>query len=559
MVLLLIVAALFLLHATTDAAAAGWLPAIKPAYCNIDPTKSAIEDLTVDEENQVGELKQVLTMIRHGSRTPWGKEPCWKDYDIPWSDCNVTELMLASPAKIPYVNTQTIPEPWLFRKVYNAFTNVLGGMNCFTGQLLAFGYDQEQENGRILKKAYLTNPKFNLFNGEDKWDNGLIKENAVFFRSDDEQRTLMSGQTLLSTFFDQTKPKDKNNDTVESVVTWHTGDEALDQIAPNSQACPALSNLQNIANHSPEFIQHNTSTQINGLTTQLDDVLGSGYWTWYNVIDCFMTAVCNDYPIPDNPINNAKMTQKLFNDTIENVEYVYAYNSNYNNSRYSKLAMGHTIYEMRTRLEKAINNDNDAIKFGLWSAHDTSIMPLLSALLEKDGNNTWDGKWAQYAALFTIELYSNKINPNQNNDLFRLTYNGKPIRLPACQNNLNNLCDINNLISSMSYAQNIMPECSDIPTNSNSDSGKNSGCTNSNDETVDGMSGWDWTGLCLASALLGAVGGAAIVNYKNDVNRNQKASDVSDLISDDSSVSLHQDLVKQKFKNDSDSANPLHI
>ena len=65
--------------------------------------------------------------------------------------------MLSSPAQYPY-DSAAMPEPLLFRKVYDAFTNELGGDNCMTGQLLKEGYRQETENGNILKSAYINNP-----------------------------------------------------------------------------------------------------------------------------------------------------------------------------------------------------------------------------------------------------------------------------------------------------------------------------------------------------------------------------------------------------------------
>lgn len=52
---------------------------------------------------------------------------------------------------------------------------------------------------------------------------------GYLFRSDDEQRTLMSGQIVINNIFDI---KD------EEVLDWHTGDYSLDQISPNERVCP---------------------------------------------------------------------------------------------------------------------------------------------------------------------------------------------------------------------------------------------------------------------------------------------------------------------------------
>ena len=513
----------------------GYVPTYKPVYCNQRPEDNTIVPLTEAELSQVDTIKQVQTMIRHGSRTPWGKEPCWKDYTIPWSDCNVTELMLASPVNYPYdgAGSQDVPEPWLFRKEYNAFTNLLGGTNCYTGQLLKFGYDQEQANGRIFNKAYLnqTDSKLNIFS-TDEWAN--IDAAQTFFRSDDEQRTLMSGQTMLSTFFDLTPDTDN---TIDSIVTWHTGDDALDQIAPNPTACPLLNGIQSDNYASSAFQTYNNSAEIVGLTNALNGILGDekeGYWTWYSIIDCFMTAVCNDYPIPANPVTGAVVDDAMFNATIENVEFTYEFNMINEQSKFAKLAMGHTIYEMRTRLQAAIDNEDDAIKYGLWSAHDTSIMPLLAALLQDPVNgdlNGWDGKWAKYASFVTIELYT---AADGGADLFRMTYNGQPVMLPACSAFL---CPASTLMAAMDYAQDQMPCDYTPPTDDDA-----TATPDSTTATIDGMDGTDWTLLCILCTCMGMGFGAIIMRtYQKSIGPKD------DLIDDDSMNnsepnSLHQIL-----------------
>jgi len=501
----------------------GYLPKVLPSYCNEDPTKSTIVPLTLEEAGRVTSLKQVQVMIRHGARTPWGAEPCWKNYDVSWNDCNVTELMLASPTPYPY-NSQAVPEPWLFRKIYDAFPSDLNGENCFTGQLLGKGYDQELENGRILRKQYLenANPAINLF-PSTAWD--TADEKDVYLRSDDEQRTLMSGQTLLSALFDV-------NST--AIVAWHTGDENLDQIAPNTEACPALTGAQSLAMASRKFQTVNNSAHIVGLSQQLDDILGAGYWTWYNVIDCFMTTVCTGREIPANQETGAVVTDEIFNATISQVEYTYAYNSNYNNSRFSRLGMGHTIYEMSSRMQAAINNEAGAIKFGLWSAHDTSIMPLLSAImLRENGTNAWDGRWAQYAALFTIELYG-----TDGDDLFRMTYNGQPLILPGCDAAL---CDASALMDAMKFAQNEMP-CEAFPTAAPGDSTPVASC---GDATIDGMNKTDWSFLVASCTLLGCFFGAGcVVLYNRHMATAQKYVSLS---ADDNSL-MHHNLIRSEVK-----------
>ena len=171
----------------------GWLPSSPPDYCSKNIASKSIPPLTANELAQVVELKQVQVMIRHGARTPYGLFPCWKDYDVSWNDCNVTELMIESPS----MTSPKRPASWLFRKLYDGSATYLGG-NCLTGQLISEGYQQEMINGEVLYDAYIEGalPLFPT----NQWEE-LNTTTEIYLRSDDEQRTLMSGQILLHTFF----------------------------------------------------------------------------------------------------------------------------------------------------------------------------------------------------------------------------------------------------------------------------------------------------------------------------------------------------------------------
>jgi hypothetical protein len=103
------------------------------------------------------------------------------------------------------MTSNNIPSPWLFRKLYDGSPNYLGG-NCYTGQILSEGYDQESAVGSYLNAAYLSNSDsaLNLFNTSIWTD--INTNEQVYLRSDDQQRTLMSGQVLLHAMFNVSPP-----------------------------------------------------------------------------------------------------------------------------------------------------------------------------------------------------------------------------------------------------------------------------------------------------------------------------------------------------------------
>ena len=208
-----------------------WFPATIPEYCSNDMSNRGIPPLTSEQQSQVEEISQVQVssnfilnilaamiyyshiyllmllflsramyiiqvVIRHGARTPAHKHACWSGYNVTWNNCNVTQLMLASPS----YNSLQRPAKWLFRKLYDGSPNYLGG-NCETGQLLLEGYLQHQANGEHLNQAYIGNSlsAMNLFSTSE-WDE-IDTGSELYLRSDDEERTLLSGQVLMNGMF----------------------------------------------------------------------------------------------------------------------------------------------------------------------------------------------------------------------------------------------------------------------------------------------------------------------------------------------------------------------
>ncbi len=281
------------------------------------------------------------------------------------------------------------------------------------------------------------------------------------------------------------------------IVPWHTGDYGLDQIYPNSDVCPRLDSVQDVALSSPLYQAENTSNAMVTLTNTLDTIFGAGYWDWDHVFDCLMTTVCTGNSVPDG------MNDVLFNATIAQAEFTYAYFSLYNDSQWSKLAMGNTAWHVRNNLQSAVQYNSSAsnstsappLKLALFAGHDTTIMPFLAAVLA-DG---WDRMWAGYAALVTIELY--EAAAGDASYWFRLVYNGKPQVLPGCNDTL---CDVAVLLQALSFGQQYMP-CS-IAEEQASEA---AACQDSSSSSSSRLSDGDVILIAFMSALLGGLLGAA--------------------------------------------------
>jgi 2-phosphoxylose phosphatase len=332
-----------------------------PDYCSHDMQTRRIPDLAKVEHEKVEELKQVQVVIRHGARTPYSSHPCWKGYDIKWSECSVSEYMFSAPTGLT-----ADAEGWFFRKVYDGSPNELGG-NCQTGQLLAEGYEQEVKNGNILKDAYIGSGSLKLFN-TSVWED--LDSKHIYLRSDDEQRTLASGQILVHSLFELRR---------REIIDWHTGDYALDTLSPNRRACPQLEVIEQHAFASSEYQAMLHSNAAKKLEQDLNELLGDdGEWSWNYLMDCLMTTVCTGRQIPGE--DAGRFTQDLFDAAIASVEYTYAHKSLYNNSYFSKLAMINTASNIKERIVKSAQGSDDALKFALYgklTACAVGIMTLL--------------------------------------------------------------------------------------------------------------------------------------------------------------------------------------
>lgn len=140
------------------------------------------------------------------------------------------------------------------------------------------------------------------------------------------------------------------------------------------------------------------------------------------------------------------------------------------------------------------------LKFALFSAHDTSLMPFLAAVL----GDVWDGRWAGYAYLVSMELYSaSAASPlGAGGYYFRLIYNGQAMLVPGCTQSL---CDVNVLLDRLAFGQESMP-CS-VPTVVPSTEDDSCGDDNA------ALSTTHWSLLLVLSLVVGALIGAAGVVF----------------------------------------------
>jgi len=306
-----------------------------PEYCSTPDQLQQRRIPPLQQRDIATSLLHVTSIIRHGARTPWDGHICWDGF---WDsnetgiwDCELTTLT-APPAQPEVLSLEDHPSSsyeldvdldeaaknsmFLFEKRYDALhnppqlRNVLNG-TCEVGQLLLRGYAQELANGQMLRSTYIKDSTskdtiqdnmilFDLTSND--YTDGTkrpYEEPNLYYRADDDQRTIMSGQVLLRGLFgDLLLQHSKDLGSLsDPIVVVHTGDRKQDILAPNPNVCPRLNDLADDATNSDEYAELYIKSEDSQLLNELmEEELGADFR--YAAQDCLMTTICTDRKLP---------------------------------------------------------------------------------------------------------------------------------------------------------------------------------------------------------------------------------------------------------------------
>lgn len=471
---------------------------------------------TTASSNPSSRLVHVTAIIRHGARTPTHPHLCWDGY---WDgsegiwDCQLKTVLSTRPYSYPNNgtdenNNNNVDKAfYLVEKVYDAFQgdavdspykNNLNG-TCQAGQLIQQGYEQQQVNGQLLRAAYVydgknsndkpQDPRLRLFDTSsplppEVWP--FSPEN-LRFRSDDDQRTLASGQILLSTMFQPELTSYKTFTGSNPIIPHHTADRPLDILSPKFE-CTSSQQATQDAMASQEFQEYVKSQESQTMQQMLQKELGIAPHA--NIMDCMMTAICTDRTLPkvlddfgeeddDNSeftkLYGARRFERLMNYYIRNETIV----NRFNDAKWSKLVMAPLWAEILDHILPVIqgNNDEHGLKFAFYSAHDSTIARLMASLSPRLWNIT-DFPW--YASMMIIEIHeilSDSPDAASPDYAFRLVYNGQALTwlVDGCPE-FSHLCDVSILIDRVSqFATRKNGGCGDGETRSDTTSSSDEG------------------------------------------------------------------------------------
>lgn len=325
------------------------------------------------------ELDAVIVLYRHGDRTPVDPYP--------------TD---------PYRNTSYWPVGF--------------------GQLTNIGKQQHFELGKWLRNRY----------GDflpDKYS-----EEDIYVRSTDVDRTLMSAYSNLAGLYEPRGGQIWNANIDWQPIPVHTKPEKEDPVLAMKKHCPRYNQLmsqlflskefQNIANKYKELYEY--LTQMTGKT--VNDIAQTEY-----IFNTLFIEELYNYTLPE-------WTNKVYPTGMQELAQLSFAVPCYTREL-TRLNTGLLINEFIEHMHESIseNADNEKKRKKVWmySAHDTTVANVLSAL------RLFEHHCPPYASTVILELKHNENGLRYVNVLYKNSTEARQMRLPECDEN----CPLNNFVA----------------------------------------------------------------------------------------------------------------
>jgi len=356
-------------------------------------------------------LSLVLLFTRHGDRTPVFSTPIEDDYS--WECKRATLLGIDKRNE----NSETVSVNRLFRKNWIRDRNGLLG-NCALGQLTTIGEKQHNELGRNLRERYVNYLNYLKPNFDYK---------SIYIRSSDFPRTLESAQSLLKGFF---PPEMKNlNKKLEEFSNEkeeigyeieqfpiNVISQPYETLIANPSACPQYTNVfNNWLKNESSYIQSRFGTLLN----EMENLFNNSDVTFNAFLaNDFLCRVCHNVSLPQG------MTSDIMEQLFELTEWWFSNSWTIGNTQF--LGMGPLLMDLQEILMELVEG-SIPFKFIYFSAHDTTLGPLLTAI----GNTQYHVP--PYASHAEFEIYQEISTLDY---YISITFNGNQLVLPACNSTM---------------------------------------------------------------------------------------------------------------------------
>lgn len=344
-------------------------------------------------------LKHVQILFRHGARTPLHMTPGIEQATYP-----VNMLIRLAPHTMVDMEFLSVDGKELLPSRFDAHyqkTKLKGGST--SGLLTTFGQDQMYLLGKRLRKEYIENIRF-----LDSFDPNLVKLKTTHMK-----RTKESLRCVLAGFFGA---ENLNKNGPVKVESNDTKDEYL---VPSPNICPVFRQI----NHSA-MIHGSDIPEFKEDRALLEDTLGKNHFAKKAVqfIDCrddLIARKTHGLPVPEH------ITPEIVDMVDKNATKLlfYAVCGQHGAERLvaTRLSIGRLIQVFLDNIQNVVKGENNA-KMQMYSAHDSTVLPALSAL----GLDVKE--WPPFGADLILELYED----SDKNHYVQVKYLGKPQIVRGC-------------------------------------------------------------------------------------------------------------------------------
>ncbi|KIJ39004.1 hypothetical protein M422DRAFT_230848 [Sphaerobolus stellatus SS14] len=402
-------------------------------------------------------LDQVHVYVRHGERTPVGislhdsanqteipdvwplcttKQKVWmkpwslSPSGIPSSTSTSTPMGITDDQNNPAAqgsDSKGIPELMYMRKAMETFEGKILEGGCFKGHLTDLGRQSSYNFGVGLRKLYVDQLGFLSVNP--------AREENVYFRSSNVDRTIEAAQHVIQGLYEQTPP------FIPTVRIRAAND---DNLFGNPNACKRLMHLHNVYQNAAE---KKFNPQLAALDFKIGKYLGKpirlgskidpSIFRVSDVFDLMEAARAHGYKVP--PVLEEQETRALLEESL-----ISHWFDGVKDIEYRKLCMGPLLAELREKMERKVElGDRDPLKLLVYSTHDTALAATVASL------GVFDNRWPHFTASLIFEVFraplaqpkdldpdaspSASLNGSTSSIYYvRLRYKNKSLPLPMC-------------------------------------------------------------------------------------------------------------------------------
>lgn len=372
------------------------------------------------------ELKRVQVVTRHGARTTLNPFPAETE---DWICDGIGTIAFSTLQAGSTAHTKH------FLAVYNTPHPTLKGGSCIQGILTREGRLQHEQLGKAFRQKY-----------GDFFPRRFVQE-AFYIRSTNYERTKQSAMSFLIGMYPelgQGSYHDGHKITMPAIHIAETGDwlELMD--------CPSMDKAKKYFSRDPDYVQllelHQESQQRLSRLAGFNETVG-----WGVLRDNLIARTTMGIPLMKG-FTEADVEESR---ELHDAKYrlVYCRSDLEERKKYLRPAIGRLL----KLLTAEMSDEQRVEKLLLYSAHDTTLAPLMGALTDP---SKYDCAQPDYASSVTFELYQ-----HENDRYVRLLYNSKPFVPPFCASitigDIDSLCLFDDYVAGVSefYSIDFEEEC----------------------------------------------------------------------------------------------------